>query len=490
MELFSIQECLICIGGGIVKKLIPGILIMVIFLNISNLALANSGPVYWQGYPSSDVMLVDKASPITVESESLVFDFSDSNHSDHSITGKVTASYQMFNPTKEPKSVQMAFPFVGTIAGLSLDDIKITADGDALPYDIYIGNSVNSHRISGQEDIRADFDFDSVVSAITHKPYKPENFAEDEMGKLYIIDVKPTTDKPINLAVSFDMDSENTKVLTKGFNRYERHGSSARIAAWCRGPEVFEILVLGQDINPRVNAYSDGGLSDKTDLYTCQVSAGLVEVGQYLMNYIEDNNRARDYIASVDESLFPDIQLYNLYAASLDNGFTRNMGICSEDDLMSQLHYNRILTLVYTVEFPAGCRKEVTVCYKASGTMDKRQTSEPLYSFDYLLSPAKNWDDFNNLSIEIIPPEKAPYIVKSSVELTMKENGVYTAALATLPDDDLSFTLYSNEKVTLIDRAIGNLNRRFGYFTPLVVGVILSFIIVATILLSKKWGQA
>jgi hypothetical protein len=463
---------------------------MAIFLNISTLALANSGPVYWQGYPYSDVMLIDKASPITVESERLVFDFSDSNRYNHSITGKVAAAYQMFNPTKETQLVQMAFPFVGTIAGLSLDDIAITADGDALPYDIYIGSSVNGQRTSEQQNIAEGFDFDSIVSTITNKTYEAETFEANEMGKLYIIDVKPTTDKPINLAVSFDLDSENTKVLTKGFNRFERDAQSVRIAAWCYEPEVLEILVLGQDIEPQINAYSDGSLSDKTDLYTCQVSAGQVEVRQYLMNYIKDNDYVRDGSILVDESPFSDNQLYNLYAASLDNSFKWNMGICSESDLMSQLRNNRILTLVYTVEFPSNCRKEITVGYKASGTMDIRQTAKPLYSFDYLLSPAKNWNGFNNLNIEIIPPSQAPYIVKSSVELTMKEDGVYTAALATLPDDDLSFTLYANKRITLFDKIIGTLNRRFGYLTPLVVGVILSLIIVATILFSKNWGQA
>ncbi|HHY05244.1 MAG TPA: hypothetical protein GX534_08680, partial [Thermoanaerobacterales bacterium] len=40
-------------------------------------AFANSGPVFWQGYPSSEIMSIENDSPIEVKKENLVFDFSD-----------------------------------------------------------------------------------------------------------------------------------------------------------------------------------------------------------------------------------------------------------------------------------------------------------------------------------------------------------------------------------------------------------------------------
>ena len=188
--------------------------------------------------------------------------------------------------------------------------------------------------------------------------------------------------------------------------------------------------------------------------------------------------------------MFSDIQLYNLYAKVLDNYFTENMGYSSEHDLYGYGNCQRILTLVYTVKFPDNSEKEVSVSYNASGTMDKRETSEPLYSFDYILNPAKNWEDFKNLNITIITPRKAPHIVKSSTRFTKGENNTYTATLSELPETDLSFTLYAHEKITLLDKIQGKLGRNLWHFTFLliyaIVFMIIGIIIVKLILRSKK----
>ncbi|HYE84696.1 MAG TPA: hypothetical protein VEG39_21345 [Clostridia bacterium] len=38
-----------------------------------------------------------------------------------------------------------------------------------------------------------------------------------------------------------------------------------------------------------------------------------------------------------------------------------------------------------------------------------------------------------------------------------------------LPEDDLSFTLYEDEKIMLLDKVAGNMRNKFGYFYPLVM---------------------
>jgi hypothetical protein len=108
--------------------------------------------------------------------------------------------------------------------------------------------------------------------------------------------------------------------------------------------------------------------------------------------------------------------------------------------------------------------------------MDNTKTAKPLYSFDYILNPSKSWRDFKNLNIEIIPPKEAPYIVKSSVDLVRGKNKAYTAALPTLPEEDLSFSLYADKKITRRDKTAGILQDRFGYFTTLVIGAIIPLI--------------
>ncbi len=465
------------------KKFRESFIFAAVMFSFSTMVLANSGPVFWKGYPSSEIMSIKDNSPIWVKTENLVFDFTNRNDfSDYTISGKVTATYEMVNPTNEPQSVQMAFPFVGELDRLSSNETIITADDCILPFEIYIGDVVDSYGNPRQVEKEASFEFAGIVSTITNELYQAKNFSENEKGKLYIINVKPTAAQRINLAIDFNFNAEKTKVLTNGFNRYERDDDKTRIAAWCNEPEILEIFVLGEDLDLTINAYTDGELKEKTDLFSCQVSTQEVQLKPYLMEYIKKNTHVKNY-----SNIF-DSQLYNLYAESLDKYFTRNIGYSSEHDLIAQENYKRILTLVYTVKFPPNSEKEISVNYKISGTMDKTKTAKPLYSFDYLLNPAKNWSDFKNLNIKIVTPEEAPYIVESNIELAKEENKVYTATLTDLPENDLAFTLYADKKITVLDMAVGNLRNSFGYFTSLVIyaTVLLIIGVIVIVVLKRK----
>lgn len=464
------------------KERIKHIIFITVILSFFTMVFANSGPVFWQGYPSSDIMSIDAASPITVKNENLLFDFSDDTGSGSTISGKVTATYSMANPTNEPQSVQMAFPFVGTLYNLSPESVVISADDIILPYDIYFGDVVDT-RGNPRYEKEASFDFANILNTITAEPYIAESFEENEKGKLYTIEVKPTTDQGIEISINFDLNGKKTKVLTNGFNGYERNNDSTKITAWCDKPMTLEILVLGEDINLYTSAFTIEDLREKTDLFTYQISTKEVELKPYLIDYIKKNTKDRNGRITFDT------QLYNLYAKALDKYFRINMGYSSEHDLMEQGDYKRIMTLVYTAQFPKNSEKEISVSYNTSGTMDKTETVDPLYTFDYILNPAKNWSDFKNLNIEIITPKEAPYIVKSSVDLIKGENKVYTAALAALPEEDLSFTLYADDKITLLDKTVGNLQNSFGYFTPFVIGAVVILIIgiiIVVIMLTRK----
>ena len=463
------------------KKRIEHIIFTTVILSFFTMVFANSGPVFWQGYPSSDIMSIEADSPITVKNENLVFDFSDYNDSDYTVSGKVMATYEMVNPTKEAQSVQMAFPFVGTLYSLSPESVVISADNIILPYDMYLGDVVDIRGNPRYEE-EASFDFANILNTITAEPYIAESFEESEKGKLYTIEVKPNTNQIVNIVINFS--GNKTKVLSNGFNGYERNNERIKITASCDKPVTLEVFVLGEDIGLFTNTYTAGEPKGKTDLLTCQTSMQEVEFKPYFMDYIKKHTNASN------KSMIFDTQLYNLYAEALDRCFKVNMGYSSEYDLMAQGDYKRIMTLVYTVEFLKNSEKEISVSYNTSGTMDKTKTVDPLYTFDYILNPAKNWKDFKNLNIEIITPQEAPYIVKSSVDLIKGENKVYTATLAALPEEDLSFTLYADKKITLLDKTVGNLQNSFGYFTPFVIGavviLIIGIIIVVIILKRKK----
>lgn len=462
------------------KRKLVWITLLVIMTTVIPIS-ANSGPVYWRGYPSFNILSIEENSTIRVDKENLVFDFSNGQETAHTISGKVTASYEMVNPTNQLITAQMAFPFVGKISSLLPEEIAINVDSQAMPFDLYIGNVVNSNG-NFQKNDEVTYDFANIVSSITSEAYQPENFALNQKGKLYTITVKPTTEQRINFAIDFNLDHEKSKILTNGFNRYERNDDETRIAAWCYTEEQLEILLLGEDIELTINSYSDGELKEKSDLVAYQISTKEVEVKQYLMDFIDNNFQWQG------KDMFSENQLFNLYAKVLDKQLTQNMGYCSEDDLMPEEHFDRIFTLVYSVEFPARSKKEVTVSYKAMGTMDKRETVKPQYSFEYLLNPAKNWAQFKDIKIEVIPPQEAPYLIKSNIDFTKENNQFYKATLADLPEEDLFFTLYENEKITIMDKINGTLHRSFGYLYPIILGAIVFLFIGVAILFILKYN--
>lgn len=463
------------------KKLIISIIFILFLFSFSITSFANSGPVYWQGYPSSDIMSIEENSPIKVKSENLEFDFSNNSNSDFTICGEVTASYIMANQANETKKVQMAFPFIGRLDDISADDIAITANGNVVPYKVYVGNRVRGSKNQSYDNIDSSFQFDNIVSTITDELYSAYYFKQDEKGKLYTIDVEPTTGQRINFAAHFSFDYLETKVITSGFNRYERNDKRTRIASWCREKETLEILVLGKDINLKMNAYTDGELKKNTDLYTYDITTKEVELKEYLLEYVRKHT-------NIEENLMiNDTQLYNLYAKILDKRLIGNKGFCSEYDIIEQENYNRIITLVYEVSFPKKSEQEVSVSYKTVGTMDKTETVKPKYTFNYILNPAKNWKNFNDLYIKIITSDKVPYIVKSNIELVKEGNKLYSAKLTELPEEDFSFTLYSDKSISLLDKAGRKIYRKFGYITPIVIGlVILLVVILFKIIINRK----
>ncbi|MFN7250348.1 MAG: hypothetical protein ACK4M9_06080 [Anaerobacillus sp.] len=147
-------------------------------------------------------------------------------------------------------------------------------------------------------------------------------------------------------------------------------------------------------------------------------------------------------------------------------------------------YYERIFSLAYTVDFPANSSREVAVSYRTFGTMDKTETEEPLYSFDYLFNPAENWSDFKNLSIKIIAPNHAPFLVRSSINMEKEADDVYIAHLAQLPTEDFSFTLHANEQIKVVNKMKPILQREFGYFKHFfVLGVI---VLIAIGILAKR----
>jgi hypothetical protein len=458
------------------------IITLIILIPFVNLVYANSGPIYWEGHPSLEILSIEENSPIIVENEDLIFDFSKDEYleqGDHSISGLVTATYRMSNQTNNNQTVQMAFPIISSLSHFNLKDIAIKVDNENVPFDIYIGDEVRSigNKKDNQENDR--LNFKQIVKSINKEVYTPLHYNLNEVGKLYTYDVSTTSENNVNFVIDFTYNYEKTKIISKGFNGYRGNNNEVKITAWIDDNETLEVYVIGEDIDLNISGFADDKLSQKTNDYSYEVKEESISIGDYLkksINNYEDLVRYNDYLT--------DNQLFNLFSKELDEIIGHDVSYFWIDDFYSLAYENRIFVFVYETSFPKQSKRDVSVSYLMGGTMDKTSTYDPLYTFEYLLNPAEKWADFNNLNIKIKPPKDHPYIVDSSIDLSRNEEGNYVGNFKFLPDKDLSFTLYSKEKITYIDkikRKVDNLS----YALPFIITTGIPLLVV---LIKKIFG--
>jgi len=468
-----------------VKRVTCALLSTLILCMIAVPAFANSAPSYWEAYPYSEVLAVDKDSPVIVEKEYLTYDFSgDLEYGNHfSPVARVTAGYQMKNPTDDRLSVQMAFPFVTSLADISFDHIQISVDNAAVPYEIYIDTREAEIGPSGE-----DFAYDITASDIRKDEIVLTGFDVDAGATLYRFAVSAERDHPVDFKLAFHIDPDKTILIAKGFSGstvYENGG--ADLFTRIEDSREMEILVWGEDSEFTYGVYTEDGTAASAETYTCDISSSVVQPKDYLVSLM-DSELGVEHSSAIPPTQLLNLCLSKIWRASRDNGF-----VTVEDTLSSLCYTDRVITLVYTIDFPAAANRNVSVSYLSGGVMDRRETVKSKYSYTYLLSPAKNWAQFRDLNIKILTPEEAPYIIESSLPLTAEGENTYTAAFNELPENELNFTLYGKEKVTDWDRLrkkIHQMSYILFFIWPFVIILlaVIVFFIFRSIIRRKRRG--
>ena len=457
--------------------------LIIIFITASAAsANANSAPSYWEAYPYSEVLVVDKDCSIIVSSEHLTYDFSHDYEYGNNFApvARVNASYEMINPTDETLSVQMAFPFVASLMGLSAQDIVIRADDEAIPYEIYI----DPHGANFEGSDGEGFSYDGVGN-ISNNTMVSEGFDLNNEVKLYRFEVDVDNKEGIYLKIDFNVDPKKTRLIVSGFNGGSygySEGEGSSINARINSSEEMEILVLGENFEFTYEMHSSENEKLPKDSYSIEVIQDTVNPKEYLLAAVHESIGAEISNQISDTQLLAPY-LYKIFRESRVTGF-----VMLQDALPAGFA-DRIITLVYSVEFPAKETRSVSVGYLSEGVMDSRETVWPKYSYTYLLSPAQNWADFGNLDIEIMTPEEAPYIIESSLELTADGRSRYTASFDELPQEELSFTLYKNEKVTFVDKLqnkVGKISYMLYFLWPVMAVIVVAALIFLGITITRR----
>ena len=421
------------------------------------MVFANSAPSYWEGYPLSEVLVLDQNSAIQVDNEKLLFDFSDpsiSNADNYWLSGRVSAEYTMTNPTDEAMTVQMVFPFIDSLDTIDTEELLVTANDEQVAYDLFID----------YQSLDDDYSFTGNGILDNELSFSDVNLDNDATLYQFAINTK----ERMYFTIDFSFDLHNTKIIgMNDLGGYSYDGNdNYELSGWVDGQTNVTLLVIGDDLTFSTQAYTSYEKTTEFTDFTVDTTNEIVQPKGYLLSYLKENFNNKT-ISLIDDNQILNIIKYYLH--SFQTGYE------SAWEIRSYAEYKRMMAIVYEVNFAANETKTIKVGYLINGTMDKTKTATPTYSFKYLLSPASYWASFKDLTIDVITPTASPYIIESSVAFELESVNHYEVKLSALPEDELTFTLYKNQAITTSDK-LDKILSNWGYYLPFIY-LLLAFII-------------
>ncbi|MDW7662465.1 MAG: hypothetical protein SCL54_13670 [Bacillota bacterium] len=454
------------------RKWITFFLIMSAVILSGILTYGNSGPVTWFQYPGISMITIDEDTKISVLNEDLHFDFSKEEHDNFSLIGEVSAKYTMKNTGEESIISRMVFPFIKNMWGVEKDRIEVLIDGNPIDYKIHYGDTVDSISANGKFD--ESIELGDILKSVTEVKYTPKNFDYKEVGTLYRIHLETDREESMHVVANFQTEAGSSRILAKGNNSYAYSESNEfSVGTWLdKENRIMEIFSFDEDLTINIIGYQSGHSdADEVTDFKYEVEEIEMAVEHYLIDYIATD---RDVLIGYD---IPEDK--NVYYKALDQALERERFI-SEDQISSLLIASRYVLIAYEVPFEALEEKTVEVRYPTLGSMDKRKTVKPTYTYNYFLHPAKYWEDFHDLTIRITPSSDYPYVIQSNLPLIKETDGTYIGNFETLPEVDLSFTLYEKEEITTSDKFKNALDQNIYLliFIGIPLLVILSLVIL------------
>lgn len=445
------------------------VVLYIAFVLLMSPVFANSGPVIMEGHPGSE-MIVDENSQIEVMHESLSFDVQEG---DYRVDSLVEADYQMHNTATESQTVKMAFPLVSDIMTLQ-EKVKVEVNGNVIPFEVtYLDQ------------------FDSSVDMPSFKTMLQEREAEITVPinlemKQYTFKIPEDIEK-CNLEIRFDKTNLNARVFVSEINSYGYMDGLFTVGKSYFGEDRREmklILESGELKDIQIFCKDENGVDYKDKVIveekTITSEAFYESVAKDLSEFA-NLDTFTDQKASFLEKAFNEMRAYE------------GRSLVVLDDISSYLTSPRIILLTYEVPFASNEEKSVKVTYSLRGTFDRSKSSRPTFEFDYFLSPASYWKDFESLTITVKTPKDKPYVIESSLPLEEKAlevsdglGKVYTAEFSGLPKEDFTFMVYEKPSITAMDKAKGRWSRYYSYlfvFFVLPISVVILSAVAVIVLI-------
>ena len=464
------------------KRILVLMLISVcVFPIFPTAAWANSAMKEWNGTDASGVAITDKYCPVTVKHEKLTFNlptFPDYYYSDASdlnnYRASVTARYEFYNPKDYEVTAALAFPFGAFpdyvyaenedfYSPATLDRYGVKLDGeyaDAVIRHTYFDRYGETFETTEHlARIRSDYSelIDYTVTAYTYK-------VTDTVGGCY---------------ASFTVDGigDGRYLMTDRYqDYYSVHKDKVGVGMYIderNGEDGFTVYVIGNPLDDAVNPQL---FTNSSELKAAQ--------GTVTLKYTETVSLYELAMTNHDpEGSITDMDRFNAVVDCMLTNWERLGRIVSVPDIIS-IDTSLMRWYTYEMTVPAGGTvvNEVTapIYPDIDGGMEP-----PVYTYTYLLSPARSWAGFGTLDIEIVSPY---YLIESDIfpKFEKTESG-YATHLKGLPSGELVFSMSSdpNPKMEITPYTILGIGI-YIFIVGVIVAVPTTVIVVTVLVVRKK----
>lgn len=425
------------------RKVITGIftvlMLSTVFIQSTH---ANSAQRHWSGTDSTGALVKDKNCPLVVDKELLTFDvrefpknYYNSTEEFLAYTGKVTAEYTFRNPADYTVTATLVFPFgnlphYGEYIYDSPTD-KHIAVSDTEKYGVKVnGKLIKATVRHTLKNIGTPFSLDEDMPKLTDG-YISDGFFRPDLPvwvQQYSVEGIGAENQAATAAFVLREDSSKTRVLWEEKSGIATLKDGIRMSGWTKTGDTLTVYIFGEPPKDGIawSLYENGACKKKIDgTITLKCSEQMTFWDFVFREY--DNN------SGISES-----DWYNAQVAFLNDGSKDWMygGIYTEKSSFSLMRWYE-----YTLTLEPGQTLTNTVTAPLYPAIDAGYTPS-IYTYSYLLSPAKTWAQFGELKIVVNTPYYMTENNQSSFSGTEKG---YELTMLGLPEKELTFTLSEAE---------------------------------------------
>ena len=405
---------------------------------------ANSAQRHWSGTDSTGSLVKDKNCPLAVDKELLTFDVQEfpKNYYNNieeflAYTGKVTAEYTFRNPADYTVTATLVFPF-GNLPhyGEYIYDPptdKYTDASDTEKYGVKVnGEPIDvavRHTLKGRG---TPFSLDEDMPKLTDG-YIADSFFRPDLPvwvRQYSVEGINPENQAATAAFVLREDPSKTRVLWEEENGIATLKDGIRISGWTKTGDTLTVYIFGEPPKDGItwSLYENGACEKK-------IAGNITLKYSEQMTFRDFVFREYDNSSGISES-----DWYNAQVAFLNDGSEDWMygGIFTDRSEFSLMRWYE-----YTLTLEPGQTLTNTVTAPLYPAIDAGYTPS-IYTYTYLLSPAKTWEKFGELKIRINTPY---FIIESNQGNFTKTKNSYELNLPGLPEKELTFTLSEAEKL-------------------------------------------